>query len=74
MKRSPIELDYVEVTSDLPEGLVEGARGTVVAVHRDSCSVEFVDADGYTIGLFEIPASRLEVVEPASRASVARED
>jgi hypothetical protein len=69
------ELDVVEVTSDLPLGLVEGARGTVMAINGDNCTVEFLDCDGYTIGLFEISAGDLEIISsyPAS-ASVARED
>lgn len=65
------ELDVVEVTSDQPGGLVQGARGTVVAVHQGSCTIEFVDADGYTIGLFELPAGDLEVVERAGSESEA---
>jgi len=69
------ELDLVEVTEDLESGLVEGARGTVVALHGRSCTVEFIDADGHTIGLFEIPADKLEpVTYGGSSASVVRED
>lgn len=69
------ELDMVELTSDQPEGLVEGARGTVVALHTDSCTVEFVGSDGFTVGLFEIPKQFLVVVEHAGYgASVGREE
>jgi hypothetical protein len=68
------ELDVVEVTADLPQGLVEGARGTVVAVHEDSCTVEFVGNDGYTLGLFEIAKRDLAVVQHAGYgASLGRE-
>lgn len=75
MKPRIAELDVVEVTADLPEGLVEGARGTCVALHHGTCTVEFLDPDGYTIGLFEIPAEHLEVVEHAGHgASYGRED
>ena len=70
-----VELDVVEVTSDLPQGLIEGARGTVVAVHTDSCTVEFVGGDGYTLGLFEINKHDLAVVQHAGYgASLGRED
>ena len=70
-----VELDMVEVTEDLEGGLVGGARGTVVAVHDRSCTVEFVGPDGYTIGLFEIPTDKLEPVRFGNLdASVARED
>jgi hypothetical protein len=69
------ELDLVEVTTDQRIGLVEGARGTVVAVHDDSCTVEFTDGGGHPIGLFEIPTVDLERVDLAgSRASISRED
>ncbi|MFA5844184.1 MAG: DUF4926 domain-containing protein [Coriobacteriia bacterium] len=75
VKRKIVELDVVEITSDLPQGFVEGARGTVVAVHGDGCTVEFLDPDGYTIGLFEIPMVDLEVIEGAGiGAPVVRED
>lgn len=67
------ELDVVEVVADLPEGFVEGARGAVVAVHEDTCTVEFVDAEGFTIGLFELPKDKLHVVE-RSGASIGREE
>jgi len=75
MTRAIAGLDVVEVTSDQDSGLVEGARGTVVAVSGDACTVEFMDSTGYTIGLFEIPASDLQLI-PRSHAgaSVARED
>lgn len=62
--RKIAELDVVELIEDQPQGLVSGARGTVVAVHTDSCSVEFVDAEGFTLGLFEIPARYLVVIQP----------
>lgn len=62
MKGTLAELDVVELTEDLESGLVEGARGTVVAVHDRSCTVEFVGPDGLTIGLFEIMTDKLEVV------------
>ena len=69
------ELDTVEVIADQDTGLVEGARGTVVALSGDTCTVEFLDSAGYTIGLFEIPASDLRVVpRNHAGASVARED
>jgi len=69
------ELDLVEVSEDLRGGLVEGARGTVLAVHEGTCTVEFVDAGGLTIGLFEIPSDKLERVDRIGfGASVARED
>mgnify|MGYP001081103951 CR=1 FL=1 len=75
MKRKPAELDVVEVTADLPCGIIEGARGTIVDVRSDEYTVEFLDHDGYTIGLFEIPASDLEVVVPyVSQAMGAREE
>lgn len=75
VKRKIVELDVVEITSDLPQGFVEGARGTVVAVHGDGCTVEFLDPDGYTIGLFEIPMVDLKVIEHAGiGAPVVRED
>ena len=75
MKRPLAELDYVEVTADLSQGIVEGARGTIVSIQTDICTVEFVDADGFTIGLVEIPASQLELVEPSPYGpSIARED
>ena len=54
---------------------MEGARGTVVAVHEGSCTVEFVDAGGLTVGLFEIPSDKLERADRIGfGASVARED
>jgi hypothetical protein len=69
------ELDVVEVVRDQPYGLVGGARGTVVAQCGDSCTVEFVDPQGFTVGLFEVPVRDLERVEPlAIDATVARED
>lgn len=75
MKRRIQELDLVEVTEDLPGGLIEGARGVVVAVHGPSCTVEFTDADGLTVGLFEIATGTLELVEPAGHgASIARDE
>ena len=72
MKSVVAELDYVEVEKNQPGGLVDGARGTAIAVHTDSCTIEFVDPDGYTIGLFEVPTDDLRVV--VSGASVAREE
>jgi hypothetical protein len=75
VKQTIAELDVVEVVSDMPGGLVGGARGTVVALHGDMCTVEFLDPEGYTVGLFEIPAGNLEVVwRYESRTFVARED
>ena len=75
MKQEISELDYVEVGKDQPEGLVEGARGTAVSVHSDFCLVEFVDSDGYTIGLFDVPTADLRLVQPVMPgASVAREE
>jgi sugar lactone lactonase YvrE len=68
------ELDVVEITDDLPEGFVEGARGTVVAVHGETSTVEFLDQDGHTIGLFELPVASLDVVERAGSRSFARDD
>lgn len=69
------ELDIVEVAADQDSGLVEGAHGTVVALSGDVCTVEFLDSAGYTIGLFEIPASDLRLVpHNHARASLARED
>ncbi len=75
MSRVPEELDVVEVTADQPSGVVEGARGAVVAVHAGECTVEFLDAQGFTIGLFEIATGDLEVVVPYTRhAMTAREE
>lgn len=75
MTRELQELDVVELTEDTPEGLVEGARGVIVGMHSDICTVEFVGPDGYTIGLFELPKSILEWVDPLMRyETVARED
>ncbi len=75
MKRKPAELDVIEVTTDLACRIVEGARGTIVDVRSDEYTVEFLDRDGYTIGLFEIAASDLEVVVPyVSQAMTAREE
>jgi hypothetical protein len=75
MKRAIKDLDLVELTEDLPSGLVGGARGVVVAMHGDTCTVEYLDVDGLTIGLFEIPLSKLEVADPLPfGAAVARED
>lgn len=75
MPRLGGELDVVEVTADQEQGLVEGARGTVVAVHTTSCTVEFIGSDGFTVGLFEIAKQDLAVVEHAGYgASVGRED
>lgn len=75
MKATFAELDVVEVTADQGSGVVEGARGTVVAVSGNTCTVEFVDRAGYTIGLFEIPVADLELVtRTAANASIARED
>ncbi|MDF1543153.1 MAG: DUF4926 domain-containing protein [Anaerosomatales bacterium] len=75
MTTTPRELDVVEVTTDQPSGLVEGARGAVVAVRTRECTVEFIDADGFTVGLFEIPTSDLEVVVPyVGHAMTAREE
>ncbi len=69
------ELDVVQLTADQPSGLVEGARGAVVSVYEGGCTVEFTDADGFTMGLFEIPTSDLRVVEYLRpRDSVAREE
>ena len=75
MKRAIEELDLVELTEDMPSGLVGGARGVAVAIHGETCTVEYLDVDGFTIGLFEIPMSKLERAEPTPfGASVARED
>ena len=75
MTQTFAELDPVEVTSDQQSGLVEGARGTVVAVSGDVCTVEFLDSVGYTIGLFEIPSGDLQLVQHiGANASIARED
>lgn len=75
MKRKPADLDVVEVTSDLPCGVVAGARGTIVDVRPGEYTVEFLDRDGYTIGLFEIPESDLEIVVPyVSHAVTACEE
>lgn len=75
MKRKPADLDVVEVTSDLPCGIIEGARGTIVDVRQGEYTVEFLDHDGYTIGLFEISEGDLEVVVPYTRhAMTAREE
>jgi hypothetical protein len=44
-------------------------------MHGDTCTVEYLDVDGLTIGLFEIPLSKLEVADPLPfGAAVARED
>lgn len=67
------EMQVVQLTVDQDSGLVAGARGTVVSVNGDSCTVEFLGHDGHTIGIFEIPASDLRVVDYLSGASVARE-
>lgn len=75
MKCKPADLDVVEVTADLPCGIVEGARGTIVDVRRGEYTVEFLDHDGYTIGLFEIAEEHLEVVVPyVSHVMTAREE
>jgi hypothetical protein len=76
MSGLPAEIDVVEVTRDQPYGLMEGARGTVVALHTTFCVIEVVDADGRTAGLFDVPAADLKVIEPAAdrSASIARED
>jgi hypothetical protein len=75
MTRQISELDIVEVVRDQPYGLVGGARGTVVARCGDSCTVEFVDPQGFTVGLFEVPVGDLERAELlVSGAAVARED
>lgn len=75
MTRAIRELDLVELKEDMPSGLVGGARGVAVALHGDTCTVEYVDADGLTIGLFEIPLSKLDRAEPMSLgASIAREE
>lgn len=68
------ELELVEVTADQDSGVVEGARGVVVATSGEVCTVEFLDAVGYTIGLFEIPASDLRPVPGRAGVSIARED
>jgi len=69
------ELDLVEVTEDLPNGIVEGAQGVAVGIQSDTCTVEFIDGQGYTIGLIDIPKGFLEVVNLLpSGESVARED
>jgi hypothetical protein len=69
------ELDMVELTEDVPCGLVEGARGAVVSIHGADCTVEFVGPDGYTIGLFELPLRVVEWVDPLMRyETVAREE
>ena len=75
MKHTPADLDVVEVIADLPCGIVEGARGTVVDVRPGEYTVEFLDSDGYTIGLFEIAEEHLEVVVPhLGHAMTAREE
>ncbi len=75
MTRPIAELDIVEVAADTSEGFVSGARGTVVAVHDGSCTVEFLDPDGYTIGLFEFRTANLERVDPRAFADIqVRED
>lgn len=69
------ELDLVEIASDLPVGLIEGARGTVMAVHESTASVEFVGADGFAVGLFEVPVDELVVIErTGAGASFGHED
>jgi hypothetical protein len=74
-RESIIDLDYIEVTKDQDSGVVEGARGTVVDARGEWCTVEFLDPDGYTVGLFEILAADLEVLEHfGAHASVAREE
>ena len=74
MTRALVELDVVEVMADQESGIVEGARGVVVAVTGDTCTVEFVDSAGYTIGLFEIPRGDLRPVPTNLGMSVAREE
>ena len=75
MKRAIRELDLVELKQDLPSGLVGGARGVAVALHGETCTVEYTDADGLTIGLFEIPLSTLDLADPMPLgASIAREE
>ncbi|MGB4594090.1 MAG: DUF4926 domain-containing protein [Coriobacteriia bacterium] len=75
MKRAIKELDLVELTEDLPSGLIEGARGVVVGIQTDICTVEFLDGDGLTIGLFDIPMDKLELADPAPfGVSLAREE
>jgi hypothetical protein len=75
MRQTISELDLAQVTADQTCGLVEGARGVVVAIHSTSATLEFLDSFGYTIGLFEVPLNDLRRVEPlVSGASVARED
>lgn len=69
------ELDVVEVQKDQPSGIAEGAKGTVVDLRVDAATVEFLDRDGYTIGMFEIPLVDLQLVwRYGDRASLAREE
>jgi len=57
------ELDVVALTDPIHDhGLWDGDEGTVVHVHRGgSYSVEFVRG-GDTIGVVEVPASKLRLV------------
>jgi hypothetical protein len=57
------ELDYIEVTEDLANGLVSGAKGTAVAVFDTYCMVEVVDGlDGSTIGIFDVPLDAVRIL------------
>ena len=61
--------DLAELTQDLPAfGLSAGAIGTVVEIYRDGegYEVEFMDADGWTIGVETLLADQLRPASPSS--------
>lgn len=72
------ELDRIALLKDLPDAnLKAGDPGTVVHVYRDGkLEVEFVDRDGYTVGLVTVAPEEVRRATPADddRRAVGRRD
>lgn len=54
--------DIVKLAQD-SQGLPRGSQGTVVDEFDGGATVEFLDEDGSTRGLIDIPLSQLRLVE-----------
>lgn len=61
------EHDYVELTRGIG-GHAAGSRGTIVSLGDDSALVEFVDAEGRTLDLADLPLEALRRVTARSAA------
>jgi hypothetical protein len=63
------ELDRIALLRDLPDAnLRAGDPGTVVHVYRDGkIEVEFVDREGYTVGLITLAPEEVRIATSADR-------